>query len=81
MSPQVIDGDKVGPLTKIGQGGQGMVYRAPNVKTTFAASMVYQEYTASALAEVDFTAMAAMPALVEDSPPQEPSKASASTLS
>jgi serine/threonine protein kinase len=64
---QKIDRAKLGPRTKIGQGGQGVVYRAPNVKTKFAASMVYKEYKASALAEMDFTALAAMPALVEQS--------------
>jgi serine/threonine protein kinase len=64
---QVIERDKLGPLSKIGQGGQGVVYGAPNVKTKFAASMVYKEYKAAALAEIDFTALAAMPALVEES--------------
>ncbi len=64
---QVIQRDKLGVLSKIGQGGQEVVYRAPNVKTTFASSMVYKEYKAAALAEIDFSALAAMPALVEDS--------------
>jgi serine/threonine protein kinase len=67
MTRQVIDRGKLGPRTKIGQGGQGVVYRAPNVKTKFAASMVYKEYKAHALIEIDFTALAAMPALVEES--------------
>ena len=64
---QVIERDKLGVLTKIGQGGQGVVYRAPNVKTKFAASMVYKEYKLQARARIDFTALAAMPALVEES--------------
>ena len=64
---QVIERDKLGSLTKIGQGGQGIVYRAPNVKTKFAASMVYKEYKPQARSEIDFTALAAMPALVEES--------------
>ena len=67
MTAQVIDRDRLGVLSKIGQGGQGVVYRAPNAKTTFAASMVYKQYKAQALAEIDFTALAAMPALVEES--------------
>ena len=67
MMQQVIQRDKLGVLTKIGQGGQGVVYGAPNVKTKFAASMVYKEYKAPTLAEIDFTALAAMPALVEES--------------
>ncbi len=64
---QMIQRDKLGSRTKIGQGGQGVVYRAPNVKTKFAASMVYKEYKTQARGGVDFTALAAMPALVEDS--------------
>ncbi len=64
---QVIERDKLGELTKIGQGGQGVVYRAPNVKTKFAASMVYKEYKPQARTDIDFTALAAMPALVEES--------------
>jgi serine/threonine protein kinase len=63
---QVIDRAKLGALTKIGQGGQGVVYAAPKVTTKFAASMVFKEYKTQALAGIDFTALAAMPALVED---------------
>jgi serine/threonine protein kinase len=63
----VISREKLGVLTKIGQGGQGVVYRAPNVKTKFAASMVYKEYKPQTRAGIDFTALAAMPALVEES--------------
>ncbi len=67
MTAQVIQRDKLGVLTKIGQGGQGVVYGAPNVTTKFAASMVYKEYKTQTLTEIDFTALAAMPALVEES--------------
>ncbi|MGB6209543.1 hypothetical protein [Mycobacterium sp.] len=67
MTRQVIPRDRLGVLSKIGQGGQGVVYAAPNVRTKFAASMVYKEYKARTLAEIDFHALAAMPALVEDS--------------
>ena len=63
----MIPRDKLGVLSKIGQGGQGVVYRAPNVKTKFAASMVYKEYKLQARTDIDFTALAAMPALVEES--------------
>ncbi|HZU47126.1 MAG TPA: protein kinase [Mycobacterium sp.] len=64
---QVIKREKLGALTKIGQGGQGVVYQAPNVKTKFASSMVYKEYKPQTRAGIDFTALAAMPALVEES--------------
>ena len=61
MTAQVIDRGKLGELTKIGQGGQGVVYGAPKVTTTFASSMVYKEYKPAVLAGIDFTALAAMP--------------------
>jgi eukaryotic-like serine/threonine-protein kinase len=67
MTAQVIQRDKVSPLSKVSKDGQGVVYGAPNVKTKFAASMVYKQYEAQTLAEIDFTALAAMPALVRDS--------------
>ena len=67
MTRQTIQRDKLGELSKIGQGGQGVVYRAPNAKTKFADSMVYKEYKAATRAEIDFTTLAAMPALVEES--------------
>ncbi len=67
MTRQVIERGRLGVLSKIGQGGQGVVYRAPNAKTTFASSMVFKEYKAQALVGIDFTALAAMPALVEES--------------
>jgi serine/threonine protein kinase len=63
----VIERARLGALTKIGQGGQGVVYRAPNVKTKFAAAMVYKEYKTQTRGDIDFRALAAMPALVEDS--------------
>ena len=67
MVRPVIERGRLGVLTKIGQGGQGVVYGAPNVTTKFAASMVYKEYKAATLAAIDFTALTAMPALVEES--------------
>jgi serine/threonine protein kinase len=66
MGVQVIERDQLGELARIGQGGQGVVYGAPKVRTKFAASMVYKEYKAAVLAGIDFSALAAMPALVED---------------
>jgi serine/threonine protein kinase len=67
MTGQVIPLDKLGGLSKIGQGGQGVVYAASHVKTKFAASMVYKQYKSQIWAEIDFAALAAMPALVEES--------------
>src|SRR5262249_41147567 len=66
MTRQLIHRDHLGEPTKIGQGGQGIVYQAPKVTTEFAHSMVYKEYKPQTLTHIDFTALAAMPALVED---------------
>jgi hypothetical protein len=65
MSAQEIERTRLGKLTKIGQ-AHGVAYAAPNVKTKSAAFMVYKEYKIQALAGIDFTVLAAMPALVED---------------
>ncbi|MBS9535762.1 LppP/LprE family lipoprotein [Mycobacterium sp. M1] len=56
----------MGDLTKIGQGGQGTIYRAPGVKTDFTDAMVYKEYKSQIVDEIDFDALAAMPNLVEN---------------
>ena len=66
MSAQLLARDQLGELDRIGQGGQGVVYRAPKVTTAFSAAMVYKEYRDTLRTEIDFTALAAMPALVED---------------
>lgn len=66
MSVQLIGRDKLGELTKI---GQGVVHAAPKVTTTFAASMVHTEYKPAVLAGIDFTALAAMPARSEGKNP------------
>ncbi|OBG35455.1 hypothetical protein A5673_20040 [Mycobacterium sp. E3198] len=63
----MVPREKLGALTKIGQGGQGVVYGAPKVKSKFADSMVYKEYKAHTRAEIDFAALASMRTLVEDS--------------
>jgi hypothetical protein len=61
MTAQMIHCDKLGALTKIAQRGQGLVYRAPNVEIKFAPPIAYKAYQTQTLAEIDFTALAAMP--------------------
>jgi hypothetical protein len=67
MTEQVIERATLGALTNIGRGEHAVIYGAPNAMTKFVASMAYKEYTAQALADIDFTALAAMPALVQES--------------
>ncbi len=71
----VIARDALGTLTKLGQGGQGIVYRAPKAKTKFADAMVFKEYKAQARANVSFDALSAMPAFVEDTLSDDDGKA------
>ncbi|MBB2989640.1 serine/threonine protein kinase [Mycolicibacterium iranicum] len=54
-------------MTKIGQGGQGVVYSAPGFRTKFTDTMVFKEYRPEALQDMNFDALAAMPTLVEES--------------
>ena len=62
----MIGHSRLGELTKIGKGGQGVVYLAPNLRTDFAPSMVYKKYKPLTLAEIDFDALSAMPRLLTD---------------
>jgi hypothetical protein len=67
MARAAIERSMLGQLTKVGQGGQGVVYHAPKVKTKFTASLVYKEYKAQAREGIDFSVLSAMPELVENS--------------
>ncbi|MDQ1248004.1 MAG: hypothetical protein QG597_2376, partial [Actinomycetota bacterium] len=60
--------EQIGPLTKLGGGGQGVVYRAPSVSTIFAKSMVFKEYKTATLASLDVAALEAMPSFLESLP-------------
>lgn len=53
---------------KISQGGQGVVYKAPQISIPFAKSMVYKEYKQAVLAALDVDALKAMPAFLESLP-------------
>lgn len=60
--------DQLGALSELARGGQGVVYDAPAVSTKFAASMVYKEYTAQSLRDMNAHALAAMPGFLEQLP-------------
>ena len=62
---EVILLGQMGVLERLGHGGQGVVYRAPSVRTAFARSMVYKEYKAATLASLDVNALRAMPEFLE----------------
>lgn len=66
MSATAIDSSRLGVLAKIGKGGQGIVYSAPNLKSPIAKALVYKEYKSHAIADLDFAALASMPKLLTD---------------
>ncbi|SHP56078.1 protein kinase family protein [Mycobacteroides abscessus] len=63
-----IQRSQIGKLSKISQGGQGVVFHAPSVRSRYAASMVYKEYKPNALADCDGAALSAMPSFLESLP-------------
>lgn len=71
---QTISRGQMGALDKLGQGGQGVVYRAPAVRTTFAKSMVFKEYKPGTLASLNVVALEAMPEFLESLPYRDGAK-------
>ena len=65
---ETLELKSIGSLDKISQGGQGVVYRAPKVKTIFSRTMVFKEYKPDALASLDVDALMAMPEFLESLP-------------
>ena len=58
----------LGTITRIGVGGQGVVYAAPSLRMQYTSSLVYKEYKADALVSLDFRALEAMPTYLETLP-------------
>jgi len=56
---------RIGPLTKLAGGGQGIVYSAPAQSTVFAKSMVFKQYKSATLASLNVAGLEAMPAFLE----------------
>ncbi|MDQ1322568.1 MAG: hypothetical protein QG655_3816 [Actinomycetota bacterium] len=73
MTKMIRRGD-IGHLDKLGQGGQGVVYKAAKVTTDFSKSMVYKEYhdgrggRSDVLATLNVAALKAMPEYLEKLP-------------
>ncbi|WP_288338252.1 hypothetical protein [uncultured Gordonia sp.] len=67
----------IGPIdgsTKIAAGGQGTVYHASKVKTSFTSNMVYKEYKPEVISKLSRSALAAMPDFLEKLGHSEASK-------
>lgn len=71
MTLQSIEEEQLGELTKIGQGGQGIVFAAPKVHISFAPSMVYKRYKRETLAALKAGALSGMPQLLESFAPDK----------
>ena len=76
---QTIELSSIGTLDKISQGGQGVVYKAPNVKTQFSRSMVFKQYhdgtgDKDVLSKINVDALTAMPEFLENLPYRDGSK-------
>ena len=71
---ETIQLGSMGALHKIGQGGQGVVYKAPNVKTVFSRTMVFKEYKKATLASLDVDALKAIPEFLESLPYRDGAK-------
>jgi len=65
---QVLLRSQLGALLKLGQGGQGIVFRAPLARTTYAKAMVYKEYKPVVLASLSVDALELLPNFLESLP-------------
>ena len=63
-----VDVGKLGVLTRVGDGGQGIVYAAPGIRMQYASSLVYKEYKPTVLAGLNVAVLEAMPAYLETLP-------------
>ncbi|BDD81163.1 hypothetical protein TPB0596_09260 [Tsukamurella pulmonis] len=63
-SAPVLERSRLGDLTRIAGGGQGVTYNTPGVQLGFADAAVYKEYRADVLPHVNVRHLAAMPELL-----------------
>ncbi|MGW4243818.1 hypothetical protein [Nocardia sp. NPDC004722] len=68
MAQQRLKRSQLGALRWLAEGGQGVVYDAPNVRMQYANSLVYKEYKPKVLATLDVAALEAMPDYLESLP-------------
>jgi hypothetical protein len=60
-----INISQLGALSRLAAGGQGIVYAAPGVQMQYASSMVYKEYKATVVGDLDVSVLEAMPTYLE----------------
>lgn len=70
MTTSAVHRDSLGQLIKIGQGGHGVVYQAPDFEIdthdgVAVTSVVFKEYRAQVRGDIDFAAVSAMAAIAD----------------
>ncbi len=60
-----IERSRLGALTRLSAGGQGVVFAAPALRMQYASALVYKEYKPQAIAGLDVSVLEAMPAYLE----------------
>ncbi|MFE3193829.1 hypothetical protein ACFXHA_32835 [Nocardia sp. NPDC059240] len=68
MAQQRLKRSQLGMLQRLAEGGQGVVYHAPNASMQYANSLVYKEYKPNVLPSLDVAALEAMPDYLESLP-------------
>ena len=60
-----LDRARLGSITRLGVGGQGVVYAAPSLRMQYASALVYKEYKTLVIPDLDVSVLEAMPAYLE----------------
>jgi serine/threonine protein kinase len=60
-----IERSRLGTITRIGVGGQGVVHAAPALRMQYASALVYKEYKPQVISGLDVAVLESMPAYLE----------------
>ncbi len=66
--PAHLESARLGPLTKLASGGQGVVYAAPTLRMPYASSLVFKQHKPGLLGTLDVAVLDSMPAYLESLP-------------
>ena len=63
-----LDLVRLGSLTRVGSGGQGVVFAAPGLRMQYASSLVFKQYKPDVARALDAAVLESMPAYLESLP-------------
>jgi amino acid transporter len=63
-----LDLARLGRLTQLGAGGQGVVFAAPSLRMQYASSLVFKQYRPDVARRLDIAVLDSMPAYLESLP-------------